>query len=677
MNFFGLQDQANRSTRKLIFLFTLAVAGTIVSIYVAIVLLLLPPKSFEGDIGFHFIRLFTRIDLTPQPDRGIAEWLLDRDWWNPVLFFAVAGITTAIVAGGAAFKISQIRRGGGSLASMLGGRPVPSFTSDPDERRLLNVVEEMAIASGTRIPAVYLLEQEPGINAFAAGFSPEDTVIGVTQGSLRLLNRDELQGVVAHEFSHILRGDMRLNMRLMGTVAGITLISTIGYFLLRFSTVGVRFDSSGSRQRARGKGGGGMGAGIIVLGALLFALGYLGVVFSNLIKSAIGRQREYLAGLAGALKKIGGLAQGSRIRSPHAPEISHFFFSNGLGESLLRILSTHPPLVERIRRLDPFFTGEFPRIEAPPVETSPESASVSALAEHPPAVMEKEAGDIRPRNIVANIGDPTEVEIEYAAALRDGLPSSIMESLREPFGASAVVFTLLLSPEEQIRQLQIRQLQQDAPAAVLEEVKKLLPVVSSLGTETRIPLVDLSIQALRSLSDRQYEQFRALMEAAIMADKRIDLFEFCLQRILKRHLDAHFHGVNALPVKHHKTEDVLPESLYLLSALAWMGGREDTAASSAFMAGAQQLNLSRPYDLTMESQSESRDLDRIDRALEQLSMAGLYVKKNVLLSCAHVVACDGRVLEAERELLRAIADSLGLPVPPFVRELMHYRNTLQ
>jgi hypothetical protein len=474
----------------------------------------------------------------------------------------------------------------------------------------------------------------------------------------------------------------------MGTVAGITLISTIGYFLLRFSTVGVRFGYGGSQKRGRGKGGGGMGAGIIVLGALLFALGYIGVVFSNLIKSAIGRQREYLAdasavqftrnpaGLAGALKKIGGLAQGSRIRSPHAPEISHFFFSNGLSDSIFRILATHPPLAERIRRLDPSFTGAFPRIEAPPVETSSESVPVSALAEHPPAATETGAVDIDPGYFVANIGEPTEVQIEYAAALRASLPSSVMESLKDPSGASAVVFTLLFSPEEQIRQRQIRQLQQDAPPAVFEEIKKLLPVIPCLGTETRIPLVDLSIQALRNLSDSQYEQFRALAETMIMADKRIDLFEFCLQRILKRHLDAHFHGVNDRPVKHHKTEEVVPDSLYLLSALAWMGGQDETAASSAFMAGAQQLNLSRPYDFTMEPQSASSDLERLDRALEQLSLAGPYVKKNVLLSCAHVVACDGRVLEAERELLRAIADSLDLPIPPFVRELMPYRNTL-
>jgi Zn-dependent protease with chaperone function/uncharacterized tellurite resistance protein B-like protein len=688
MNFFGLQDQANRSTRKLVFLFILAVAATIISIYLAFVLLFMPPKGFDGNLGFHFLRLFSDTPWSQEAESGLTAWVLDRDWWNPALLFVVTGAITALVIGGGAYKISQLRQGGKVLASMLGGRPILSSTSDPDERILLNVVEEMAIASGTRVPGVYLMEQEPGINAFAAGFSSDDMVIGVTQGCLRLLNRDELQGVVAHEFSHILRGDMLLNMRLLGTVSGITLISTIGYFLLRFSTVGVRHDFGGSGSRARAKGGGGLGAGIIVLGALLFGLGYLGVFFSKLIKSAIGRQREFLAdasaaqftrnpeGLAGALKKIGGLAaQGSRIRSPNAPDASHFFFSNGLQDSFFRILATHPPLVERIQRLDPAFSGEFPRIEAPPDQTSVQSIPAPELAEGHTALIQTEAGFLDPEHFVDNIGIPTVAKMDYAAGLRESLPSALLDGLREPVGASAIVLSLLISPEEQIHALQFRNLQQDGPAAVIEEIKKLFPAVQKLSTETRIPLIDLAAQTLRNLSDHQYEQFCVLMDSMIAADNRVDLFEFCLQRILRRQLDAHFHGAHDLTIKHRKTEDVLPESLHLLSALAWIGQQEEADARFAFMAGAKQLNLSKPQDLIMASHSESRDLERIGRTLERLSLAAPYVKKNILLSCAHVVTSDSRVLETERELLRAIADSLGLPVPPFVRELIRHQNS--
>ncbi len=687
MNFFGLQDQANRSTRKLIFLFILAVAATIISIYISIVLLLMPPRGFDGNLGFHFLRLFADTGWPQQANSGLAAWILDRDWWNPGLFFIVTGAITALIVCGGAYKISQLRKGGKTLASMLGGRPIPSSTSDPDERILLNVVEEMAIASGTRVPEVYLMEQEPGINAFAAGFSSDDMVIGLTQGCLRLLSRDELQGVVAHEFSHILRGDMRLNMRLLGTVSGITLISTIGYFLLRISTSGARISLGSSRSRGRGRGG--LGAGIIVLGALLFALGYLGVFFSKLIKSAIGRQREFLAdasavqftrnpsGLAGALKKIGGLAQGSRIRSPNAPEASHFFFCNGLQNSFFRILATHPPLVERIQRLDPSFTGEFPRIEAPSDQKSVESIPVSELVESHTAHLQTEADFPDPQHFIDNIGIPTAAKIDYAAGLRESLPSAVLDALREPVGASAIVLALLISPEEQIRALQFRKLQQDGPTAVFEEFNKLFPTVQKLGTETRITLIDWAAQTLRNLSDRQYEQFCVLMDAMIAADKRIDLFEFCLQRILRRQLDAHFHGALDVPVKHHKTEDVLPDSLHLLSALAWIGQQEEADAMSAFMVGAKQLNLSKPHNLAMESHTASSDLNRIGRTLERLSMAAPYVKKNILLSCAHVVTSDGRVLEKERELLRAIADTLGLPVPPFVRELLRHQSSAQ
>lgn len=677
MNFFGLQDQANRSTRKLIFLFILAVTATIISIYFAFVLLFMPPRGFDGNLGFHFLRLLSDPGWSQQADSGLAAWIMDRDWWNPALFFIVTGAIAALVIGGGAYKISQLRQGGKALASMLGGRPIASSTSDPDERILLNVVEEMAIASGTRIPEVYLMEKEPGINAFAAGFTGDDMVIGVTQGCLRLLSRDELQGVVAHEFSHILRGDMRLNMRLLGTVSGITLISTIGYFLLRISTSGARISMDSARSRGRGRGG--LGAGIIALGAVMFGLGYLGVFFSKLIKSAIGRQREFLAdasavqftrnpsGLAGALKKIGGLAQGSRIRSPNAPETSHFFFSNGLQDSFFRILATHPPLVERIQRLDPAFAGDFPRIEGPSEQKPDESIPVPELAEGSAAFIQTEADLPDPEHFVDNIGIPTAAKINYAAGLRENLPSAVLAALREPVGASAIVLALLISPEEQIRDLQFGKLRQDGPTAIFEEINKLFPTIQKLGTETRIPLIDWAAQTLRNLSDRQYEQFCVLMDTMIAADKRIDLFEFCLQRILRRQLDAHFHGAKTLAAKYHKTEELLPESLYLLSALAWIGKQEEADAISAFMAGAKQLNLSKPHEFIMESQAASSDLGRIGRTLERLSLAAPYVKKNILFSCAHVVTSDGRVLETERELLRAIADSLELPVPPFVR----------
>jgi len=293
MDFFERQDQARRSTRRLIAYFMLAVILIILSIYIA------------------GITIFFGFNVNADPE-------LPFQWWNPDLFLWITGATLCVVVIGSLYKIFALSKGGEVVARWLGGRLIDSSTSDPQERRLLNVVEEMAIASGTPVPSVFLLEEEKSINAFAAGFTPADAVIGVTRGTLQILSRDELQGVIAHEFSHILNGDMRLNIRLIGVLNGILVIAMIGYVIL-----------SGTRTSSSRKNGGGAAA-ILAFGAALLVIGYVGVFFGKLIKSAVSRQREFLAdasavqftrdpdGIAGALKKIGGLAHGSRIQNPKA-----------------------------------------------------------------------------------------------------------------------------------------------------------------------------------------------------------------------------------------------------------------------------------------------------------------------------------------------------------------------
>jgi len=684
MDFFGFQDQAQRSTRKLVFLFFIAIAAIIIVLYIATVQLFIPPHGFEGPPEQHLLKFFTKLNLNPPPGMTLEQWLIDRDWWYPKLFLGLAVIITALILGGTLYKTSQLNKGGQTIATMLGGRIILPDIADADERRLLNVVEEMAIAAGTPVPAVYLLDREPGINAFAAGFSQKDTVLGITRGCLALLSRDELQGVIAHEFSHILRGDMRLNMRLMGTVFGITMISMVGYFILRFTTTGFRFGigSSGSVKK-KGKGGG-LGVGVLVFGALLFVLGYMGVFFGNLIKSAIARQREFLAdasavqftrnpsGLAGALKKIGGLAQGSRILSPHAHEASHFYFSNGIRNGFFGFLATHPPIAKRIIRLDPSFTGNYPEIQLPEIQ-APAKAEPDphpSMAGKSTASTEPIIPVVPPRQFVASIGMLTADQIDYAAGLRKKLPEALQEAVREPVGASAIVLSLLLSGKNSIRTSQMEMLREESAPAVFKEIENLYPCVQSLKPAMRIPLVDWAMPALRSFSDKQYANFRALTERLISADRQIDLFEYSIQRMLRRRLDAYFHNEQQPSVKYKKTEDILPEALYLLSALAWTGHASETGAFEAFLAGAHQLNLSRQRDFTLEPDSKQVDLQQLDKKLEMLSLAGPYVRKNLLFACAHTVASDGRILEPERELLRAVADSFDLPVPPFVREIM-------
>jgi Zn-dependent protease with chaperone function len=334
-NFFENQDAARRNTKRLVTLFCLAVIAIAGMLYLLAVLL-------------------TGVE---QPDPSTGQTVISPLWWQPDLALGVAIATVVVVGGGSLYKIAQLRGGGAVVAEALGGALIPPGTRDSDERRLLNVVEEMAIASGIPAPPAYLLKDEQGINAFAAGFAPSDAVIGVTRGCVQKLSRDELQGVIAHEFSHILSGDMGLNIRLMGVIHGILIIGIIGYFLLRSSL----YSGSGRRSSSRDNSG----MAIVAAGLGLMVIGFLGTFFGNLIKASVSRQREFFAdasavqftrnpdGIAGALKEIAGYEGGSILANPNAPEASHLYFSQGLRGGLQMLFATHPPLEERIRRLDP------------------------------------------------------------------------------------------------------------------------------------------------------------------------------------------------------------------------------------------------------------------------------------------------------------------------------------
>lgn len=303
MDFFERQEKAHRNTKLLVVYFVIGVALLIAAVYVASLLI------FAGAGSRHNYYNGEQIPFA---------------LWNPKLFFAVAIGTLAVVAIGSISKTAELAQGGSAVAEMLGGRLVNSNTIDPDERKLLNVVEEMALASGIPVPQVYVLDQEPGINAFAAGHSTSDAVVTVTRGCMKLLTRDELQGVIGHEFSHILNGDMRLNIRLMGTIFGILCLAVIGRVLLQMR-------SGSSRDRNP----------LPLLGLVLLAFGWIGVIFGRLIQAAVSRQREFLAdassvqftrnpaGITGALKKIGGLSYGSKLQAAHADEASHMFFGTG------------------------------------------------------------------------------------------------------------------------------------------------------------------------------------------------------------------------------------------------------------------------------------------------------------------------------------------------------------
>src|SRR5262245_17240777 len=349
-------------------------------------------------------------------------------WWQPELLLLVAAGVGVVVGGASAFKVAQLASGGQAVALMMGGAEVPGTTTDPREKRLLHIVEEMALAAGVPVPPVYVLD-EPGINAFAAGYAPGDAVVAVSRGCLNFLTRDELQGVVAHEFSHILNGDMRLNVRLIGLIFGIIALSLIGRMLML---------TSGRRSSGRNNSG----AGLVLLGLGIFALGMVGAFFGRLIQAAVSRQREYLAdasavqftrnpdGIAGALKKIGGLQEGSRIENPRAEEVGHMFFASAFKHGVTGLLATHPPLEDRIRRIDPSFTGEYPEVHPVGVDRAelegPRRGRVPPLGGLPtlpglPQVPLPAVG-LAAEQAAARVGQLTRKEIDHAATLHAEIP---------------------------------------------------------------------------------------------------------------------------------------------------------------------------------------------------------------------------------------------------------------
>ncbi len=659
MDFFTHQEKARRRTTRLVILFGLGVAVMVVTLYLV------------------FAGVFLRKQF---------ELLGPRGLWNPELFAWISLGTLAIIGCASLYKSIELGQGGSVVASALGGEPVDPHTRDPDQRKLLNVIEEMSIASGVPMPAVYVMPGEKGINAFAAGTKPDNAVIGVTEGCIRHLNRDELQGVMAHEFSHILNGDMRLNIRLMGFIFGLICIMLIGRVLLEaFFRGGSRRSRSSSDKKE------GNPLPLILIAAGLLVIGWLGSVFGRLIQAAVSRQREFLAdasavqftrnpsGLSGALRKIGGLTYGSKLESAHAGEASHLFFSNGLSESWFGLTATHPPLEERIRRLDPGFDGQFPVVIADEEKAQaarhyrerPPLPDVPPIAAPPPLQaligLQAAAGlATRPmpaREAVRHFTAPTAQHLEFAANFKAGLPPLILTAAGDPLGASALVFGLLLPSDPATRPAQLAAARAlvDAPAYL--ELVRLDPDLAALDPAFKLPLALLALPALRLMAPAQFLRFEKTVADLVHADQQIDLFEFTLQKIVLRHLEPQFQPVKPVAAQYYAMKRLLAETEVLLSALAHVGHHGPAEIQDAFRHGTAQLREGATLALKPLGECGLAD---IDEALNRLNLACLPVKKELLNACAHVVAADGAIQWREAELLRAIADTLDCPVPPFL-----------
>jgi len=660
MDFFAHQDAARKQTGRLVMLFALAVAGIIAMVYIVALIFLGVTGSASENLDTIDHAYQNAGDLSAH-DAGGAPPAPAMSWFRPDVFCVVSIGVLAVVGLATLSKMAQLRGGGARVAEGLGGRLLTHDTADPLEKRVLNVVEEMAIASGIPAPPVYVMDKEAGINAFAAGWSPADAVIGVTRGCLETLDRDELQGVMAHEFSHILNGDMRLNIRLMGIVFGILVIHIIGRMILRYGML--------TGHRSRNEKGGGAAAAMMLAGLSLAIIGGLGSLFGSMIRASVSRQREFLAdasavqftrnpsGIAGALKKIGGYSAHSRIATPAAEESSHMFFSSAMLSGISGLFATHPPLPERIRRIEPDWDGKMPAIEPSQRASTRFDARASGFT----------SAEIRPQtrttaaSAVDWIGRVGPMHVQRAEEILASIPGALVQAAREPYTARAVALALLLDRDDAIRARQLDRIRETGDRGLLEETTRYAPQAMSVGADARGALAEIAVGAMSGMTRAQWTAFRSVLTGIVEADARRNVFEWMLERLVDRALGARFnHAREAVP-EYDGLNRLGAECSMVLSILACAGSRETESIRRAFAAGAGVLGDQTTVTLLPP---ERCSLSALGAALAVLSRVSPQLKKTLIIACAKTIAADGRADAAEIELLRGVCASLGAPMPP-------------
>lgn len=639
--FFEQQSIARKKTARLIFLFLLAVIGLILGVYMIIAALVVYMEADQNTV--------ITGDMFIQPD----------------LFLLIAGLMTVLIFLISLSKTSSLKAAGGkAIAESLGGRLVDPANRSRKYAKLLDVVEEMAIASGTSVPPVYVLENEDGINAFAAGFRPDDAVIGVTRGAVENLNRDELQAVIAHEFSHILNGDMGLNLKLIGYLAGIFSLTVIGRVIL--------YSARGGRKNA---------GPILMAGFGLMILGFIGVLIGRMIKAAVSRQREYLAdassiqftrnpaGIYSALDKIGG--RGSRIQSAQAEEASHMFFSNGLKSFSGSLLATHPPIEKRLEAI---------KANAPEgilkewIQHADKSVADKKIFEEELQKRKSSTDSSQDKSLegiygaAAAAGTAMEAmgiidddHIAFARRIIDEIPEAVREAAHEAYGARAVVYCLLFDrTNTEIRNTQIGLLKANADPDVFKLVLDFMKPVGGLPYYCRLPLIEMTIPALTELADEQYRVFKANVMALIEADREFDVSEWTMLRILKNHLVGHFENRQApaekLALNRKAAHKEAAAALSVLASFTCSG----TDIQNAYKSGLAAAGLG---DIPLNTEAGIGDFDRALTVLEGLKPLE---KEKFLKACGAVIGFDNEINEVEAEVFQVIGDTLDSPVPPIM-----------
>ena len=660
MDFFEQQQNARRQSRLMVIMFLFAVMAIVVLLNLAGLLIWVTTSGAPIQMGVEQ----TLANATPS--FSIAAIVRQAPG---ALYLAITTATLGIIAFGSISTLLRLSSGGSAVAEMVGARPVSRDSRDPQERRLLNIVEEMAIASGITVPPVYIMDDESGINAFAAGFSPNEAVVTVTRGTLETLSRDELQGVVGHEFSHILNGDMRLNIHLMGVIAGIVMIGALGRFLMNAN----RDSSNRSRDND---------SRVFLVGLLLWLVGSVGVLAGRLIKAAISRQREFLAdasavqftrnpeGIGGALFKIG--QQGTPIGERHAEDLSHMYFAASLS-SLFGMLDTHPPVNKRIERLMGPGAHHLLRDRIrrqPRSETQAESAALNPLPEGlgsalsdaqtgaalSAAAWGRAAAPIRTtaQHLLDSVGNPTPEHYLAAQSVLQHIPAAMREATRTAEGAQAVLFALLLGDAE-IRGTQLAAVQHTHGENIARQAAAFVTPLREIGPRARMPLMELALPTLKALPQTARDALLAKVGELIEADRKITLGEFVLLTLCRRHLGSEIKG--APPVKHKDINSVATEASMVLAVLAHAG----KAGVAGFDTGMNALGLRGALRPPAEL-----GIGVVEKALYELKLLAPLKKPAFIKACLAVVMVDGKLSVLEGELMRALCAALDSPLPPLI-----------
>ena len=635
MNFFERQDQARRHSKRLVLLFALAVFAVVAA--VDVLLLVLSGAFSEG--------------TSPEKALGLLA------------VFSLG--TLAVIVCASLFRSASLRSGGAAVAQQMGATLVPENTADYRLRRLRNVVEEIAIASGVPVPQVFVLEEEEAINAFAAGYSTADAAVTVTRGALDRLNRDELQGVIAHEFSHILNGDMRLNIRLVGLLFGIMVLALIGRKILEHG-------------RFRGKDG----APVFMVALGLLVVGYIGLFFGRLIKAGVSRQREYLAdasavqftrqarGIAGALKKIGCLPAGSKLTNNDGEEVSHMLFGDGIGYSSL--MATHPPLLQRIQALEPSFkphdlTELAARWQMRPPVGLDEDAALGFSDGDANAVLPRPDRPVTmtPPSVIAQVGAPEQDDYRRAGAINHAIPEVLQRGARDSDEVQALLFGLLHAAPGDVRDHQQFELKTRMGPRMAQQSLDYAERMVDLHPLLRLPLASLAFPVLRRRPRPELQLFMDTVYPLVHADGLVSIFEYCLGRMLQTQVNwaldpsAHWRPGNL------RLSQASSEIIAVLTVVAHTGHAHPTDANRAYIAGLARVfpRINAPYAPPVDAIAA---LEAAWPALEMLQPTG---KELLIEALVAAISHDQQVAVAEAELLRTICASLQCPLPPMLETM--------